>query len=123
MENTAFANPPTAFGNSPSDDSVLIKTTTGAHSAVNSMAEAADSAARKAKPAIDQVANMAHQAVDKVAATAAPTVDWIGEQGQNLNATQKKLVSDTCAYISANPLMSVGVAALAGFLISRMVRS
>lgn len=121
MENSAFANPPTTFGNS--DDSVLNRTTTGAHGAVNSMAEAADSAARKAKPAIDQVANLAHQAVDKVAATAAPTVDWIGEQGQHLNATQKKLVSDTCAYISANPLMSVGVAALAGFLISRMVRS
>lgn len=122
MENTTFANPPTTFGNSPPDDGLLTKTTTGAHSAVNATAEAVDSAARKVKPAIDQVANMAHHAVDKVAATAAPAVDWIGEQGESLSATQKKLVSDTCSYISANPLMSVGIAALAGFLISRMVR-
>lgn len=123
MENTTFANSPTTFGNSPPEDSVLNKTTSGVHGVVNSIAEAADTAARKAKPAIDQVAAMAHQAVDKAAASAAPAVDWIGEQGESLNATQKKLVSDTSAYIAANPLMSVGVAVLAGFFISRMIRS
>lgn len=122
MENTTFANSPTTSGNIPPDVSILNKTTTGAHGAVSSMAEAADSAARKAKPAIDQAAAKAHQVVDKVAASAAPAVDWVGEQGEHLHATQKKLVSDTCAYISANPLMSVGMAVLAGFVISRMVR-
>jgi ElaB/YqjD/DUF883 family membrane-anchored ribosome-binding protein len=127
MENTTFATsptiPPTAYDNPPADDTVLTRTTTGAHGVVNSMAEAADNAARKAKPKIDQVAAMAHQAVEKAAATAAPAVDWIGEQGESLNAAQKKLVSDTTAYIAANPLMSVGVAVLAGFCIGRMIRS
>ena len=122
MENTTFGNPPNTFGNSPPDDSVLTKTTAGAHAAVNSIADAADVAARKAKPAIDQVAAMAHQAVDKAAATAAPAVEWIGEQGESLNATKKKLVTDTSTYIAANPLMSVGIAVLAGCLISRMIR-
>jgi len=123
MENTTFGNVPTTFGNSTNNDGVLSKTTAGAHAAVNSVAEAADGAARKAKPAIDQVAAMAHQVVEKAAASAAPAADWLGEQGESLNATQKKLVTDTSAYISANPLMSVGVAVLAGFLISRMIRS
>ena len=123
MENTTFGNVPNTFGNSSNNDGVLSKTTAGAHAAVNSVAEAADGAARKAKPAIDQVAAMAHQVVEKAAASAAPAADWIGEQGESLNATQKKLVSDTSAYIAANPLMSVGVAVLAGFLISRMIRS
>lgn len=123
MENTNFGNPATTFGNSLRDDGVMTKTTAGVHAAVNSVADAADSAARKAKPAIDQVAAMAHQAVDKAAASAAPAVDWIGEQGESLNATQKKLITDTSAYIAANPLMSVGVAVLAGFFISRMIRS
>ena len=123
MENTTFVNVPNTFGNSSSNDGVLSKTTTGAHAAVNSVAEAADGAARKAKPAIDQVAAMAHQVVEKAAASAAPAADWLGEQGESLNATQKKLVTDTSAYIAANPLMSVGVAVLAGFLISRMTRS
>ena len=123
MENTAFGNAPSTFGNPPTKDGALTKTTAGAHAAVNSIADAADGAARKAKPAIDQVAAMAHQMVEKAAASAAPAVDWLGEQGENLNATQKKLVTDTSAYIAANPLMSVGVAVLAGFLIGRMIRS
>jgi len=122
MENTTIGNTSNTFGNSLPDDGVLTKTTAGAHAAVNSIAEAADVAARKAKPAIDQVAAMAHQVVDKAAASAAPAVDWIGEQGESLNATQKKFVTDTSAYIAANPLMSVGVAVLVGFLMSRLIR-
>ena len=123
MENATFGNAPNNFGDSPTSDGVLTKTTAGAHAAVNSLAEAADGAARKAKPALDQVAAMAHQVVEKAAASAAPAADWLGEQGESLNAKQKKLVTDTSAYIAANPLMSVGVAVLAGFLISRMIRS
>jgi ElaB/YqjD/DUF883 family membrane-anchored ribosome-binding protein len=123
MENSTFGSAPSTFGNSLSNDGVLTKTTAGAHAAVNSMADAADGAARKAKPAIDQVAAMAHQVVDKAAASAAPAADWLGEQGESLNATQKKLITDTSAYIAANPLMSVGMAVLAGFLISHMIRS
>ena len=123
METTTFGNVPNTLDSSSNNDGVLSKTTAGAHAAVNSVAEAADVAARKAKPAIDQVAAMAHQVVEKAAASAAPAADWLGEQGESLNATQKKLVSDTSAYIAANPLMSVGVAVLAGFLISRMIRS
>jgi ElaB/YqjD/DUF883 family membrane-anchored ribosome-binding protein len=82
----------------------------------------ADDAARKIKPVIDKVAAMAHQAVDKAAGTAAPTVDWLAGQGERLNATQKKLAADTCSYVSANPLKSVGIAVVAGFLLSRILR-
>ncbi|MDI6745590.1 MAG: hypothetical protein QMD17_00455 [Rhodocyclaceae bacterium] len=62
------------------------------------------------EPAIDQVAAMAHQVVDKAAASVALVSEWLGEQGECLNATQKKLVTDTSAYIAANPLMSAGLA-------------
>jgi ElaB/YqjD/DUF883 family membrane-anchored ribosome-binding protein len=123
MDNATLGNVPNPFGNPSSNDSVLTKTTAGAHAAVDSVADAADGAARKAKPAIDQVAAMAHQVVEKAAASAAPAADWLAEKGESLNATQKKLVTDTSAYIAANPLMSVGVAVLAGFVISRMIRS
>ena len=64
---------------------------------------------------------MAHQAVDKAAGAAAPTADWLTEQGESLNATQKKLVADTCSYVSANPLKAVGIAVVAGFLLSRII--
>jgi hypothetical protein len=68
------------------------------------MAGAADQAARKAKPAIDKVTAIAHQAVDKAAGAAVPAADWLAEKSESLDATQKKLIADTCAYVSVNPL-------------------
>lgn len=102
-------------------DGTLSKASSSAHAAVNSLAGAADEAARKAKPAIDHVAAMAHKAVDKAAGAAAPTAEWLAAQGENLNASQKKLMADTCSYVSANPLKAIGIAVVAGFLLSRIV--
>ncbi len=123
MEHTALGNTSLSSGMPTGTGDTLNKVSSGAHAAVNSLAEAADGAVRKARPMIDQVAARAHGVVDKAAATAVPAADWLGEKGESLNAAQKKLVDDTAAYISANPLMSVGMAVLAGFLISRLIRS
>jgi ElaB/YqjD/DUF883 family membrane-anchored ribosome-binding protein len=68
------------------------------------------------------MAAMAHRAVDKASDAAAPTAEWLQEQGDSLNATQKKLMADTCSYVSANPLKSVGIAVVAGFVLSRFFR-
>jgi ElaB/YqjD/DUF883 family membrane-anchored ribosome-binding protein len=121
METSARGNTPSTSGMSGNNDGTFNKASSSAHAAVNSIAGAADEAARKAKPAIDRVAAMAHQAVDKAAGAAAPTADWLTEQADSLNATQKKLVADTCSYISANPLKAVGIAVVAGFLLSRII--
>jgi ElaB/YqjD/DUF883 family membrane-anchored ribosome-binding protein len=121
METTAHGNTPSTSGMSNNTEGTLNKASSSAHAAVNSFVGAADEAARKAKPAIDRVAAMAHQAVDKAAGVAAPTADWLAEQGESLNATQKKLVADTCDYVSANPLKSVGIAMVAGFVLSRII--
>ena len=122
MEITARSNTPSSAGMSSSTEDTLTKASSSAHAAVNSIAGAADEMTRKAKPAIDRVAAMAHQAVDKAAGAAAPTADWLAEQGESLNATQKKLVTDTCSYVSANPLKAVGIAVVAGFLLGRFMR-
>ncbi|HEV2008042.1 MAG TPA: hypothetical protein VGQ88_04890 [Burkholderiales bacterium] len=121
METTARGNNASSSGISNNAEGTLNKASSSAHAAVDSIAGAADEAARKAKPAIDRVAAMAHQAVDKAAGAAAPTADWLAEQGESLNATQKKLVSDACSYVSANPLKAVGIAVVAGFLLSRII--
>jgi ElaB/YqjD/DUF883 family membrane-anchored ribosome-binding protein len=104
-----------------SSDGALNKASSSAHAAVDSIAEAADEAARKAKPTIDKVAAKAHQAVDKAASAAVPAADWLADKGESLDATQKKLIADTCAYVSANPLKSIGIAVVAGILISRII--
>jgi ElaB/YqjD/DUF883 family membrane-anchored ribosome-binding protein len=121
METIAPGNTPSPSGLSNNTEGALNKASSSAHAAVNSIAGAADEAARKAKPAIDRVAAMAHQAVDKAAGAAAPTADWLTEQGESLNATQKKLVADTCNYVSANPLKAIGIAVVAGFLLGRII--
>ena len=104
-----------------SGEGKLDKVSSSAHAAVDSLANAADEATRKVKPKIDKVAAMAHEAVDKAAGAASETADKITARGESLNAAQKKLVADTCSYVSENPLKSVGFAVLAGFLLARII--
>ena len=122
MDTTALGNTLSTSGMSNNNEGILNKASSSAHAAVNSIAGAADEAVGKAKPAIDKVVAMAHQAVDKAARAAAPTTDWLTEQGESINATQKQLVADTRNYVSANPLKAVGIAMVAGFLLSRLIR-
>lgn len=122
MDTTTQGNSSFNSGMSGNNDGALNKASSSAHAAVNSIAGAADEAARNVKPAIERVAAMAHQAVDKAAGAAAPTADWLTEQRDSLNATQKKLVEDSCNYVSANPLKSIGIALAAGFMLSRIIR-
>lgn len=103
-------------------DAALDKAQAAAHSAVSSIADAAEEATRKTKPAIDKVASIAHQAVDKAAGAAAPAADWLVEKGASLDATQKKLAADTCSYVSAHPFKALGMAVVAGFVLGRIIR-
>ena len=120
LETTDRTSFPPVSGNA--GDGALHKVASGAHAAVDRAAVAADQAARRAKPVIDRAAAYAHQAVDKAANVAGPTADWLGEQGENLVATRKKMVDGTCKYVSENPLKSVVFALIAGLVIGRIVR-
>ena len=76
---------------------------------------------RETEPMVARVSTIAHKAVDKAAGAATPTAEWLAQRGESLNATQKKLAADTCSYVSANPLKAVGIAAVVGFLLSRIL--
>lgn len=102
-------------------DGVVNKAAMGAHSVVDKALGAADEAARKAKPAMDRVAGMAHQAVDKAAGAVAPAAEWLDEHGQDLKATQERLINAGCDYVKANPWKSVGAAVVVGVLLGRIV--
>ena len=122
METTSLstlATPPvTPNGNT----SVVNRASSNAHAAVDSIAQAVDSAARNAKPAIDHAASMAHSVVNRAAGAAAPPAQWLVDQSERINTTQKRLVADTRGSISAHPLLAVGVAVAAGFLLGRLFR-
>jgi ElaB/YqjD/DUF883 family membrane-anchored ribosome-binding protein len=107
---------------SDNTEGAVNKASLSAHAVVNSIAGVADEAVSIAKPAIDEVAARAHQAVDRAAGAAAPTVDWLTEQGESINASQKQLFADARDYVSANPLKAVGMAVVAGFVLSRLIR-
>jgi ElaB/YqjD/DUF883 family membrane-anchored ribosome-binding protein len=94
----------------------------GTSRAASSVHSAIDDAARKAAPAIDRAASFAHETADRVSAVGSQTADWMSAQTEQLSAAQKKLVDDTCQYVSANPLKSVAMALAAGFVISRILK-
>ncbi|HLX82027.1 MAG TPA: hypothetical protein VKS43_15725 [Burkholderiales bacterium] len=73
------------------------------------------------RPAIERVAAMAHQAVDKAAVAAAPTAEWLSGRSEEIQARNAKLLADASSYVSSNPLKAVGIAVVAGFLLSRII--
>lgn len=121
MSNSITDNIQNSGSSQNKGESILTRASSGAHSAVDSMAGAADDAARKAMPAIDRYAKKAHQTVNNVADAAAPTAEWLNEQGEHLKDTQKKLVDDASSYITENPLKAAAFAMLAGFVLSRII--
>jgi ElaB/YqjD/DUF883 family membrane-anchored ribosome-binding protein len=118
METNVRSNTSSASAMSQDTAGPVNGAASSTHAVIDSIAGAADQAARRAEPAIDRVAAMAHQAVNTAASVVAPTANWLTEQGATLKATQKKMVADTCNYVSANPMKSVGIAAMAGFVLS-----
>jgi ElaB/YqjD/DUF883 family membrane-anchored ribosome-binding protein len=97
-----------------------IERTSGqAHQAIDT---AAAKASEKAGPAIDRAAQAAHQTVDKVAQAAAPAADWISENADQLRAQQEQLLEGARSYVRDRPLVAVGVALAAGYLVGRLSR-
>lgn len=122
MKTSEYTGIPSAPDPLTKGEGVLNRAAMGAHRVVDKAAGIAEEAAHKVTPAIDRTAEFAHQVVDNAAAAAAPAAEWLDDQATALNATQKKLVSGTREYVAANPLMSLGMALAAGFLISRIFR-
>lgn len=66
---------------------------------------------------INRAALAAHRAVDRAADAAVPAAQWLNQKSAGYRVKQKKVLDDTSAYVSANPLKSVGIAALVGLVI------
>ncbi|AUN94973.1 hypothetical protein [Pseudazoarcus pumilus] len=111
-----------AAGNSEKVERAATKASARAHEAVDSTADAAEEAASKVTPAIEQIAQKAHQAVDSAVEAAKPTAEWLTEHGEELQASQRRLVAETCSYVSAHPIKSLGIAVLTGYVLGRILR-
>lgn len=87
---------------------------------------AGDTAAAKineqAPPAIDRVAEAAHCTVDKAAQAAGPAADWVNQNVEQLKHQQQQIVGDCRGYIRGRPLVAIGIALTAGYLVGRLGR-
>jgi ElaB/YqjD/DUF883 family membrane-anchored ribosome-binding protein len=70
---------------------------------------------------IDKVTTSAHDAVDKISSATNKAAEAIGEKGAQLKNAEQELMENCRGYVRENPLTSLGIAAAAGFLLSRLL--
>lgn len=70
---------------------------------------------------LDKVSNFAHETAEKVASATSHAAEALGEKGEQLKNAEKQLMKNCRGYISEYPMTSVGIAAAAGFLLSRLL--
>lgn len=70
---------------------------------------------------VERVASGAHDAVDRVAGAASAATRQAGRKGEELLATGDRYVGQATEQIREHPFAALGIAALAGFLLSILV--
>ena len=70
---------------------------------------------------VDKAAKSAHEAVDKIASATNQASEALSEKANQLKNTEQQWVENCRAYVRDNPITSLGIAAAAGFLLSRVL--
>lgn len=86
----------------------------GAHSGINAAAEAAH-------PAIDRLASGAHRAVNSADAAANQATDAMARAGNKASVKGEELYAAGAGYMREHPMITIGVAVAAGYLLSRLL--
>lgn len=89
---------------------------TGAHNAIDKVSDAA-------RPMVDRLASGAHQTVDKLAGVATQAAETLGVKGEQLKNFQTQAMEQCRGYVRENPVVSLGIAIAAGYLLSRLLSS
>src|ERR1700758_5125381 len=84
--------------------------------AISAAHKSIESATEMAHPAIDHLASGAHETVGKIAESA----ESIGAKSERLLAIQRRMIEGTRGYVRENPLMTLGIAVAASWLIGRI---
>lgn len=104
---------------SPKDGSRTLarsvdQASTGAHDAIDKVSDAA-------RPVVDRIASSAHRAVDRIASGAGHAAETLSVRGEQLRNAQLRTMEQCRGYVRDHPVASVGIAVVAGFLLSRLV--
>jgi ElaB/YqjD/DUF883 family membrane-anchored ribosome-binding protein len=74
-----------------------------------------------ADKAIDQIESGTQRAVDAAGKAAIEAAKILGAQGERLKQAEQRLMTECRDYVQANPIKALGIAAGAGFVLSRML--
>lgn len=92
------------------------RASTGAHSVIDRVIGAAH-------PAVDRIASGAHRTVDRATGAATHTATVFNEKREQLRYARLRAMGETRDYVRANPVLSLGIAAAAGYLLAMLLRA
>ena len=81
-----------------------------------------DRASQTASDRMDRAADTARRGVTTATDTAKAGLDWASDQASMLRDRNTALVNAVTDTVSARPLMAIGIAAAAGYLLGRIMR-
>src|SRR5436305_12898014 len=117
MEPNNSSNPSYGPGRHDYSNAVQINAASTEHNADNSVASSAQQAASSVQPAINRAVDAAHSTVDSAKQAADSAANWASEKGASLQEAGEKFMDDTCEYIAAEPLKSIGIALAVGIIL------
>jgi ElaB/YqjD/DUF883 family membrane-anchored ribosome-binding protein len=79
------------------------------------------SAAEAAHPAIDRVASSAHRAVNSADEAANHATDAMAKAGNKAGVKGEELYAAGAGYMREHPMVTIGVAVAAGYVLSRLL--
>ena len=81
-----------------------------------------EEASVRAGAASGRLQERAHEAVDQVASAVHGATDRLGARSEEWIARQDEMVQQVRGYVRERPVMSLAIAAAAGFVLSRLMR-
>lgn len=69
----------------------------------------------------EKVSDFAQEAGDKIASATSQAAEALGEKGEQLKNAEQCMIKSCSTYIRDNPLTSLGIAVVSGFLLSRVL--
>jgi ElaB/YqjD/DUF883 family membrane-anchored ribosome-binding protein len=104
-------------GTQPGGNGSVARTVSDASATAHSTIDKVSGAAR---PAVDRLTTSAHQAVDRLADAATTAAESWTVKTEQLKDAHARWTEETRVYVRSKPLASVGLAVLAGFILSRL---
>jgi ElaB/YqjD/DUF883 family membrane-anchored ribosome-binding protein len=70
---------------------------------------------------VNRLRSGAHEAVDKVANATTQAAEVLNQKGEQFKNVEQQFVENCRGYVHENPVASLGIAVGAGFLLSRLL--